>query len=253
MVLQHRQYKGGVMAIPNAARYVVIGAAVHGLSTAYHLGRALREKGQGRGADVVLLEKTRVGAGASGIACGVVRNFYYQPAMNEIMRLSVGVWEEHADVLGYHPVGYSAAVPAPQAEDLITIAKQHAEIGYKSEIVTGEGPWTRAAGRPVPAFLQVGAPQARTGLDSADTWAYTNVTLSVTASRYLRQKARYEVRCCSSLLDLGTADGDRGARATTAPEPGKGHARVACTLSEHHRRVRDTAAHLARGRRAARC
>ena len=126
------------MAIPNAATYVVIGAGVHGLSTAYHLGRALREKGQGRGADVVLLEKKRAGAGASGIACGVVRNFYYQPAMNEIMRLSVGVWEEHADVLGYHPVGYIAAVPAPQADDLITIAKRHAEIGYTSEIVTGE-------------------------------------------------------------------------------------------------------------------
>src|SRR5918912_1046984 len=73
------------MAIPNAATYVVIGAGVHGLSTAYHLGRALREKGRGSGADIVLLEKKRAGAGASGIACGVVRNFYYQPAMKEIM------------------------------------------------------------------------------------------------------------------------------------------------------------------------
>ncbi|HKC74549.1 MAG TPA: FAD-dependent oxidoreductase, partial [Chloroflexota bacterium] len=126
------------MVVPKAATYVVIGAGVHGLSTAYHLGRARRQKGQGRGADIVLLEKERVGAGASGIACGVVRNFYYQPAMNEIMRISVGVWEEHRDVLGYHPVGYVAAVPAPQAEDLVTIARRHAEIGYKSEIITGE-------------------------------------------------------------------------------------------------------------------
>src|SRR5919197_4077907 len=119
------------MVVPKAATYVVIGAGVHGLSTAYHLGRALREKGQGRGADIVLLEKKCVGAGASGIACGVVRNFYYQPAMNEIMRLSVGIWEEHADVLGDHPVGYIAAVPAPRAEDLVTIAKRHAEIGVQ--------------------------------------------------------------------------------------------------------------------------
>ncbi len=126
------------MAVPAKSKYVVIGAGVHGLSTAYHLGRALREKGQGSGADIVLLEKKRVGAGASGIACGVVRNFYYQPAMNEIMRISVGVWEEHPDVLGYHPVGYIAAVPEPQAGDLVTIAKRHAEIGYKSEIILGE-------------------------------------------------------------------------------------------------------------------
>ena len=126
------------MAVPKAARFVVIGAGVHGLSTAYHLARALREKGQGSGADVVLLEKKRVGAGASGIACGVVRNFYYQPAMNEIMRLSVGVWEEHPDVLGYHAVGYVAAVPQPQVEDLVTIARRHAEIGYDSELILGQ-------------------------------------------------------------------------------------------------------------------
>ena len=126
------------MAIPKAARYVVIGAGVHGLSTAYHLGRTLREKGQGSAKDIVLLEKKRVGAGASGIACGVVRNFYYQPAMNEIMRISVGVWEEHPEVLGYHAVGYIAAAPSPQVEDLVTIGKRHAEIGYKSEVITGQ-------------------------------------------------------------------------------------------------------------------
>ncbi|MGI8827432.1 MAG: NAD(P)/FAD-dependent oxidoreductase [Chloroflexota bacterium] len=126
------------MTIPRSARYLVIGAGVHGLSTAYHLGRRLREEGQGSGADVVVLEKKRVGAGASGIACGVVRNFYYQPAMNEIMRISVGVWEEHPDVLGYHPVGYIAAVPGTQAGDLVSIADCHAKIGYNSEIVTGQ-------------------------------------------------------------------------------------------------------------------
>lgn len=120
------------------AKYAVIGGGVHGLSTAYHLARTLREKGEGSGADIILLEKKRVGAGASGVACGVVRNFYYQPAMNEIMRISVGVWEEHPEVLGYHPVGYIAAVPAPQAEDLVTIAKRHAAIGYDSEIILGE-------------------------------------------------------------------------------------------------------------------
>lgn len=126
------------MVIPRAAPYVIIGAGVHGLSTAYHLARALRERGQGSGADIVVLEKKRAGAGASGIACGVVRNFYYQPAMNEIMRISVGVWEEHPDILGYHPVGYIAAAPRAQAEDLVTIAERHARIGYDSEIVTGQ-------------------------------------------------------------------------------------------------------------------
>jgi glycine/D-amino acid oxidase-like deaminating enzyme len=119
---------------------VIIGGGVHGLSTAYHLARRLREKGAAarQGAwRIVLLEKKRVGAGASGIACGVVRNFYYQPAMNEIVRLSVEVWEEHGDALGYQPVGYVAAVPAPQVEDVVAIAGQQRGIGYRSEVITG--------------------------------------------------------------------------------------------------------------------
>src|SRR5947209_3873487 len=127
-----------IMEVPGSARYVIVGAGVHGLSTAYHLGRTLREKGQGSGADVVVLEKKHAGAGASGIACGVVRNFYYQPAMNELIRVSVSVWEEHPQILAYHPVGYIAAAPARQAEDLVTIAARHADIGYDSEIITGQ-------------------------------------------------------------------------------------------------------------------
>ena len=140
------------MEVPQAARFVIIGAGVHGLSTAYHLARALREKGQGSGADVVVLEKTRVGAGASGIACGVVRNFYFQPAMNEVIRISVEVWEEHPKELGYHPVGYIAAAPAPQVEDLVAIGKRHAEIGYKSEVIVGQRDCARHMQEILPDF-----------------------------------------------------------------------------------------------------
>ncbi len=140
------------MKIPDSTRYLVIGAGVHGLSTAYHLARALREKGTGSGADVLLLEKKRVGAGASGIACGVVRNFYFQPAMNELIRLSVEVWEEHPEVLGYHPVGYIAAAPERQAEDLVAIGRRHAEIGYRSEVITGEKDCTRHLQAILPDF-----------------------------------------------------------------------------------------------------
>src|SRR5690348_1027134 len=140
------------MEVPTAARFAIIGAGVHGLSTAYHLARTLREKGQGSGADVVVLEKTRVGAGASGIACGVVRNFYFQPAMNEVIRISVEVWEEHPKELGYHPVGYIAAAPAPQVEDLVAIGKRHAEIGYKSEVIVGQRDCARHMQEILPDF-----------------------------------------------------------------------------------------------------
>ena len=79
--------------LPASPRFVIVGAGIHGLSTAYHLAKELRTRGAGSGADVVVLEKSEPGAGASGIACGVVRNNYFQPAMSELMQACVEVWE----------------------------------------------------------------------------------------------------------------------------------------------------------------
>src|SRR5919201_4454291 len=124
--------------LPAQSPYVVLGGGVHGLSTAYHLALALEDKGQGSGADVIVLEKDHIGAGASGIACGVVRNFYFSPAMAEVIRVSVDLFESDPAGFGYHPVGYIAAVPEVQAEDCVAIQKRQAEIGYRSDVVLGE-------------------------------------------------------------------------------------------------------------------
>ena len=51
------------MALPRHAKYVVIGAGVHGLSTAWHLAKGLESRGTGTGTDVIVLDKTGVGAG----------------------------------------------------------------------------------------------------------------------------------------------------------------------------------------------
>ncbi len=75
--------------IPGHSRYVIIGAGIHGLSTAWHLAAELRRRGLGGGEDILVLDKRGVGAGASGIACGVIRNNYFQPAMRELMAHSV--------------------------------------------------------------------------------------------------------------------------------------------------------------------
>ena len=52
--------------LPASSRYVVVGAGMHGLSTAYHLAVELRQRGTGSGADIVVLEKSTPGAGAAG-------------------------------------------------------------------------------------------------------------------------------------------------------------------------------------------
>ena len=126
------------MQLPAHADYVIVGAGIHGLSTAWHLAKELKARGRGSGEDVIVLDKTSSGAGASGIACGVVRNFYYQPAMGEVMRVSVEIWEENARDLHYNPVGYLAVAPETQASDLEAIYDRHVRSGYKASLVRGE-------------------------------------------------------------------------------------------------------------------
>src|SRR6187431_3258408 len=106
------------MELPKNVRFVVIGAGVHGLSTAYHLAKELKARGEGSGEDILIVDKTGIAAGASGIACGVVRNNYYQPAMSELMAANVEVWEQDPAAFSYHPVGYVALGAERQIGDL---------------------------------------------------------------------------------------------------------------------------------------
>lgn len=125
------------MDLPDAARCVVVGAGIHGLSTAWSLAERLTACGQGSGADVVVIDKGGVGAGASGIACGVVRNNYFQLAMRELMAHSVGVWESDPAAFAYHPVGYLQISAEVMHDDLAAIHAQQQAIGYPSTFVEG--------------------------------------------------------------------------------------------------------------------
>lgn len=131
------------MEFPGQTRYAVIGAGVHGLSTAYHLALELKRRGQGDGRDIVVLDKSGPGAGASGIACGVIRNNYFQPAMRELIAHSVKVWESDPEAYSYHPVGYMQISPEVMHEGTSAIAKQQAAIGYDSEFIEGEAECAR--------------------------------------------------------------------------------------------------------------
>src|SRR4029450_383423 len=117
-------------ALPSSTDVLVMGAGVHGLSTAWHLAR--------NGADVIVVDKSAVAAGASGIACGVVRNNYFQPAMSELMAACVEIWESEADKLHYHPTGYLALGPPDQISDLESVHERHEHIGYPSQLIGGQ-------------------------------------------------------------------------------------------------------------------
>src|ERR671925_948472 len=110
---------------------------MHGLSTAFHLAGELRTRGLGSGEDILVLDKSEPGAGASGIACGVVRNNYFQPAMSELMQACVEVWESDPESYHYNPVGYMAIGPPVQESDLVEVSERQEKIGYRSTLITG--------------------------------------------------------------------------------------------------------------------
>ena len=116
--------------LPDSVPVLVIGAGVHGLSTAWHLAK--------QGQRVLVVDKTEVAAGASGIACGVIRNNYFQPAMSELMAACVEVWESDPEALHYHGSGYIALGPPAQEGDLVEVFGRQQRIGYPSDLYVGE-------------------------------------------------------------------------------------------------------------------
>src|SRR6267143_551709 len=125
------------MARTDSARYVIIGAGVHGLSTGWHLAKELKARGKGSGEDVLILDKTGIGAGPSGLACGVVRNNYFQPAMRRLMAHNVSIWESDPEAFHYHPVGFMQISPEVMHADVAQIFGEQQAIGYESVFVEG--------------------------------------------------------------------------------------------------------------------
>jgi glycine/D-amino acid oxidase-like deaminating enzyme len=131
------------MAFPTQYPYVVIGAGIHGLSTAYHLALELKARNKGSGKDIIILDKSGISAGATGIACGVIRNNYFQPAMRELMAHSVKTWESDPNAYSYHPVGYMQISCENMHEDIATIYEQQQAIDYASRFIEGKKDCTR--------------------------------------------------------------------------------------------------------------
>ncbi len=125
-------------ALPEAAKYLIVGAGVHGLSTAWHLAMELESRGTGSGSEIVLLDKSRPGAGATGIACGCVRNFYMTEPLHAILRHSVDVWNYDPVLFGFQPVGYISCGEENQTADYERIHESQNSVGYTSDLYVGD-------------------------------------------------------------------------------------------------------------------
>src|ERR671916_824859 len=96
-----------------SVKHLVIGAEVHGLSTAWHLAEP-------------------------GEEALVVRNNYFQPAMQDLMAACVEIWESDPETFAYHGSGYIALGDGDQEGDLTAVHERQQRIGYPSELIMGE-------------------------------------------------------------------------------------------------------------------
>jgi glycine/D-amino acid oxidase-like deaminating enzyme len=124
--------------LPESVHAVVVGAGIHGLSTGWHLGLELARRRRGSGQEVVVLDKTGVGAGASGIACGCVRNLYMTEPLHAILRHSVDVWTYDPVAFGFQQVGYVGVDEERNLPAYERVWKSQNAAGYPSDLYAGE-------------------------------------------------------------------------------------------------------------------
>ena len=112
-----------------SAVHLVIGAGVHGLSTARHLAEQ-GERRAGGGQD-----------GRGGRASDRLRGGAQQLLPAGHVRAHgrcVEIWESDPETFAYHGSGYIALGDGAQEDDLATVFERQQRIGYESELITGE-------------------------------------------------------------------------------------------------------------------
>ena len=104
------------MAVPSGVKYAIIGAGIHGLSTAYHLALKLKETG------------TRLRQGHPGRRQDLDRRRRLRHRLRRRAQqllpagharadgaFGVEVWESDPKAYSYHPVGYMQIQPGSHA------------------------------------------------------------------------------------------------------------------------------------------
>ncbi len=113
---------------------IIIGGGVHGASLAFHLAQ--------RGVTPLVIEKSFLGAGATGRSSGLIRMHYDQRTNSELAWTSFQYfrnWEERVGGhCGYVRTGFVQIVAAEHMEALRANVEMHQTIGIPSQLISGE-------------------------------------------------------------------------------------------------------------------
>ena len=123
------------MATQERADVIVVGAGVQGASLAFHLAR--------RGSNVLVLERSAVGAGATGRSSGFVRMHYDLELETRLAWASYPYFANWADRVGegdpgFVRTGFLQLVPAAVADALRANVAAHQRLGVPTQAIGPE-------------------------------------------------------------------------------------------------------------------
>ena len=182
------------------ADIIIIGAGVHGASLAFHLAE--------RGTAVLVLEKSTMGAGASGRSSGLVRMHYDLEPESRLAWASFPYFRDWAERVGgecgFTRTGFLQFVAPEYTDALRANVAMHQRLGIPSLLITPDD-----VRRLAPSFavhdIEAAAYEPESGY--ADPWATVSSLLA--AARARGAELRQECEVTAVLHENGRVTGVR--------------------------------------------
>lgn len=112
---------------------IIIGAGIMGLSTAYQLGQ--------RGLEVLVLEKSTLGAGGTGESSAIIRQHYSNEVTARMALESLHVFQDFKEIVGgesgFVQAGFLVLTTAAEVEGLRSNVAWQRSLGIKTEVLDG--------------------------------------------------------------------------------------------------------------------
>lgn len=193
----------------DTADVVVIGAGIHGASTAFHLAEA--------GLSVRVLERRAIASGATGRSSGIVRLHYDRDAETQLAWASFAYFRDWADRVGgdcgFVRTGFLRIVPTRYETALVANVERGQRLGIPSLLITADD-----VARLAPAFDVSDFSRAAFEPESG----YADPTLACTsllaAARRRGAEVSHDAEVSGIISSGSTVTGVRTARGVIATE-----------------------------------